>query len=148
MEETGRINNVISYLNTDLDLTSAQDLRALVAAFEAGGVFPLYGTRPDEDDQWDVRLETDEQYTTPEDNIAAMLSVVEGFDKPIRAIWTSCTKREFNIGYDCGAEPWAFNQGLSAELVRRMGAAGASLRLTMYPDRPTDEPSQQAPCAQ
>ena len=46
-----------------------------------------------------------------------------------------CTTREFNLGYDCGAEPWAFNQGLSSELLGRIAAVGASLRLTIYPDR-------------
>jgi len=137
------MNNVISYLNTDLVLISTRDLTALAAAFEAGGVSPLYEVLPYEDDQWHVSLETNEQYATPEDNIAAMLSVIEGFDDPIRAIWASCTKREFNIGYDCGAKPWAFSQGLSAELVRRVGAAGASVGLTLYPDRSTDEPNTQ-----
>ena len=43
--------------------------------------------------------------------------------------------REFNIGYDCGEEPWAFNQGLSAETLRRVAAVKASLRWTLYPDR-------------
>ena len=140
------MSNVISYLNTDLDLASVQDLTALVAAFEVGGVWPLHEVVLYEDDQWHVSLETNEQYTTPEDSIAVMLSVIEGFDEPIRSIWACCTKREFNMGYDCGAEPWAFSQGLSAELVRRVGAAGASVGWTLYPDRSTDEPDQQNPC--
>ena len=37
-------DNTICYLNTDLDLTSAEDLTTLVAAFEAGGVTPLHVT--------------------------------------------------------------------------------------------------------
>jgi hypothetical protein len=46
-----------------------------------------------------------------------------------------CSRREFNIGYDCGREPWAFNQVLSAQLLSRIAAARASLRVTLYPDR-------------
>ncbi len=51
-------------------------------------------------------------------------------------------RREFNIGYDCGAEPWAFNQGLSAHLLGRMATAGASLRVTIYPDREQGTPEE------
>lgn len=35
---------MISYLNTDLDLTSSDDLTALAATFEAQGVSPLHVT--------------------------------------------------------------------------------------------------------
>lgn len=56
-------------------------------------------------------------------------------DARAAAMWWACTRREFNIGYDCGAEPWAFNQGLSNETLRRIAACGGSLRWTLYPDR-------------
>jgi hypothetical protein len=67
-----------------------------------------------------------------------MLAIVESLNEPIRSLWDRCTRREFNIGYDCGAEPWAFNQGLSTALLGRLAAAGASLRITLYPDRDGD----------
>ncbi len=129
----------IGYLNTDLDLTSAADLTALAAALESGGVPPLHVTR-DDDGLWYATFETQEQHTEPGPNIAAMLAVVETLSPSLRAAGTGCTRREFNIGYDCGEEPWAFNQGLSAELLGRMAAAGASLRITLYPDREPDPP--------
>lgn len=135
------MDNTICYLNTDLDLTSADDLTALAAAFEAAGVFSLHVTRG-EDGLWYACFETDEQYTEPEPNIAAMLAVVESLAPPLRSVWAGCSRREFNIGYDCGLEPWAFNQGLSAGLLVRIAAAGASLRVTLYPDREQDTPNQ------
>jgi hypothetical protein len=135
------VDGVIDYLNTDLDLTSADDLTALASAFEAGGVFPLHVTRG-EDGLWYAMFETDGQHTEPEPNIAAMLAVIEALAPPLRSVWAGCSRREFNIGYDCGLEPWAFNQGLSAELLRRMTAAGASLRVTLYPDREEGTPNQ------
>jgi hypothetical protein len=128
------VDGVIGYLNTDLDLTSADDLTALAASFEAGGMLPLHVTRGD-DGLWYACFETDEQHTEPEPNIAAMLGVVEVLAPNLRSVWAGCSRREFNIGYDCGPEPWAFNQGLSSELLGRMAAAGASLRWTLYPDR-------------
>ena len=136
----------ITYLNTDLDLVSANDLTALGAAFKAAGVRPLHVT-PVDDKGWYACFETDEQHTEPEPNIAAMLAVVESLSPPLRSAWAGCSKREFNIGYDCGLEPWSFNQGLSAELLGRMAAAGACLRVTLYPDRDPGRPGQSCPQA-
>ena len=139
------MDGVITYLNTDLDLISDSDLTALASALETGGVFPLHVTRG-EDGRCYATFETDEQHTEPEANIAAMLTVVESLDASLRSVWAGCSLREFNIGYDCGLEPWAFNQGLSSETLRRIAAAGASLRVTLYPDRdqstPTEAPQQ------
>ena len=129
------MHGVIQYLNTDLDLTSSDDLTALASAFETGGLFPLHFMQS-EDELWYATFETDVQHTEPEPNIVAMLAVVESLAPMLRATWAGCSRREFNIGYDCGLEPWAFNQGLSAELLELMAAAGTSLRITLYPERP------------
>ncbi len=126
---------MIRYLNTDLDLASGEDLTALAGALAAQGVFPLHVTRAD-DDRWHATFETAEQHPEPEPNIAAMLAVLESLDPTLLGAWTSCTRREFNIGYDCGQQPWAFNQALTAELLGRMAAVGASLRVTLYPSCP------------
>jgi hypothetical protein len=124
----------IYYLNTDLDLTSTDDLTPLAAAFEAAGMWRLYLTR-EADQLWYARFETTEPHDEPEANIAAMLRIVESLQEPLRSIWTRCSRRQFDIGYDCGSDPWAFNQGLSHDLLGRMAAAGTSLRITLYPDR-------------
>lgn len=120
------------YLNTDLDLISTVDLTPLVEVFESQGIFPLHLIRG-EDGYWSATLETEEQYEDPETNIAAMLSAIENFDEPERSVWESLILCEFNIGYGCGSEPWAFNQGLSNQVLQRVGAVGASLRVTLYP---------------
>jgi hypothetical protein len=128
------MDGTIRYLNTDLDLTSPADLTALARVFRSRGVFPLHVTHG-EDGCWSARFETSDQHTEPEPNIAAMVAVVESLRPRHRSIWDGCMLREFNIGYDCGDEPWAFNQGLSCELLGRIAAIGASLRWTLYPYR-------------
>jgi hypothetical protein len=140
-QESDLVDGAITYLNTDLDLISAGDLTPLAEALETAGVPPLHVTQGD-DGHWYATFEADKQFAEPKPNIAAMLAVIESFTGPHRSVWDSCTRREFNIGYDCGAEPWAFNQGLSAELLGRMAAAGASLRVTLYPDRGRGAPNQ------
>lgn len=127
--------NTITYLNTDLCLESKNDLAALVHAFRAGDVPPMYDTVVGDNGTSYATFETTESYREPEPNIAAMLAVVESLEPPVRLIWDGCTRREFDMGYDCGAEPWAFNQRLSVDLLGRMATAGATLRLTLYPNR-------------
>jgi len=127
------VTRTIRYLNTDLDLVSADDLSALVAFLDSRGLFALHAERRD-DGLWYATFETEEQHAEPEPNIAAMVWVVESLDETHRALWTRCTLREFNIGYDWGTTPWAFTQTLSSGLLARVAAVDASLRVTLYPD--------------
>jgi hypothetical protein len=128
-----------SYLNTDLDLTSPGDLTALAATFEVGGASALAVHAPQsENEPWSAHFEPDEQYTEPEQSIAAMLTIVESLPEDLRRVWTGCTERNFDIGYDCGSEPRAFNHGLSNQLLGRIAATGASVRITLYACRARD----------
>lgn len=127
------MDNRICYLNTDLVITSGDDLSELSAAFKVGGVRTWCLTQ-DGGTDWYATLSTLEGFADPQSDIATMLDVIESFTKPLRTIWDGCSRRELNIGYDCGIEPWAFNQGLSSNLLERMASAGCSLRITLYPD--------------
>jgi hypothetical protein len=130
------VDNTICYLNTDLDLVCQQDLNELARAFQVRGNHVLHVTEGD-DGQWYATFESGEQHSEPELSIAQLLSVIETLPEPLHARWMQCTRREFNIGYDCGEKPWAFNQGLSTDLLGRLAAVGASLRITLYPDSRT-----------
>jgi hypothetical protein len=130
----------IKYLNTDLDLVAAFDLTPLASALEARGVFPLHVTIGG-GEAWYSTLEVETmgpKLESPEVTIRSMLDAIEALDGEMREHWTQCSKREFNIGYDCGDEPWAYNDGLSHETLKRIAQAGASLRITLYPYRPSD----------
>ncbi|PQO26626.1 hypothetical protein [Blastopirellula marina] len=127
----------IRYLNTDLDLCCDDDLTSLTAELESSGATPLHVTLS-EDARWYATVETDRQHVEPEANIAELLTAIESLSSSSRSIWNRCSLREFNLGYDCGLKPWAFNQGLSAELLARIAAAGVSLRVTLYPHRPEE----------
>lgn len=93
---------------------------------------PLHVSQ-DDDAVWRARFETNQGHAEPDPNIAAFLAVIDSLDPELRSIWQRCTSREFNIGYDFGPEPWAFNQHVSSEILRRMGGAGVALRITLYP---------------
>lgn len=135
------MDGTISYLNTDVELISAEDLSALTADFEARGAFTLYNGRSD-DGRWRATFEisSDVSPHEPEQTIAALLDLVESLPGALRAVWSRCEMREFNIGYDCGRRPWAFNQGLSNTILTRLARSGASLQITIYPEEREDEP--------
>ena len=132
------MNGTAAYLNTDLDLVSPDDLTVPAAAFELLGLFALHDARRD-DRRWYASFETREQHGDPESSIAIMIAAVESLAEPHRSMWRACASRALNIGYDCGSAPWAFTQGLSAPLLGRMAAIGASLHVTLYPARERPE---------
>ena len=123
---------MIKYLNTDLDLVSADDLTALAAGLAALGVHALHADMR-EDGLWYATFETDDSCEEPEHSIVLILAAVEAFDESQRGAWRACAVREFNVGYESGEGPWGFNQLVSADTLRRMADAGAGLRITLYP---------------
>ncbi len=126
--------SIFRYLNTDLEIEAPNTLSELAAALDAKGVHPMHVTEGDSG-QWYAMFERCPRPDEPDPNIAAMLDAIEALDEPSREAWRNCERREFNVGYDCGDEPWAFSHGFSCGLLRRMSEAGTSLRITLYPPR-------------
>lgn len=127
----------IRYVNTDLDLVAPFDTTALTDSLESRGLRPLNPPSQPSDGQWYCHLEitADADPDEPETTIGIMLDAIEALDAEAAELWSHCTTREFNIGYDCGDEPWAFNQGLSNRTLTRIAALGATVRITIYPER-------------
>jgi hypothetical protein len=128
----------IRYLNTDLDVIASRELTPLAIALAARGICHLCEEPRGYDDgggQWYLTFEVNGSSPDdePEVTIRTMLDALEAIDGDAKELWTVCSKREFNIGYDCGDEPWAFNQGLETGTRRRISELGASRRVTLYP---------------
>ncbi len=121
----------IAYINTDLDLEAAFDLKPLTDALEALGVFPLHNPQLYKG-VWSVTLETEPEYDDPEENILAMLGAIDALEEHTLALWNRCKLRTFDIGYQCGGIPHCFRNELSADTLLRIAQAGARLRVTMY----------------
>ena len=123
------------YLNTDLvSHCSLDDLCAEITARNLCG-HVTHG----EDGIWYAIFE-DFNADEPEPNIKNLLDALDQLSPATAQILRQCTKIEFNIGYDCGEEPWSFNQGLSNETLRRVVEYGASLRVSLYPYISPDDP--------
>lgn len=124
-----------SYLNTDLDLSAEFDLDPLAAALESLRVFPLHVTQG-EDGAWYSTFELLGQEADPETTIVKLLDAIEALDETAQDLWSKCSFREFNIGYEGGQEPGVFSTGLDSDLLARIALLGASLRVTVYPPEP------------
>jgi hypothetical protein len=122
----------IQYRNTDLELFSQQNLTDFAATLTTKGFFPLYVADVG-DGRWLATFETEESFEDPESNIVAMLAVIERLDSESRELWFACTKRDLDIGYECGDEPHLFHQALTAATLARIAALSLSLRITLYP---------------
>lgn len=122
----------IRYLTTDLDLRAPLDLAPLADELIQRGLLPHY-VGPWQDGSWSARFAFAASFPRPDSGIAAMLTAIEALGEPARSLWAACTSRDFNIGYDCGDEPWAFSQQLLPETLARIAAVGAGLVITLYP---------------
>ena len=133
------------YLNTNLDLEAAFDLNPLTAVLEAKEIYPLHVTQK-EDGCWVATLERVTFANNPSDlaetTISNMLNVIEALQGETLDLWSGCSIREFNIGYECGDTPFCFHHGLTNGTLLRVARAGAGLRITLYgtaPQRACDE---------
>lgn len=125
------IEATFNYLNTDMDLESNHDISVLADVFQKQGIVLILHVTRAENGKWYASFETHQQYPDPEANICGFLNQIEGLNSDARTVWRTCVKREFNIGYECGKKPWAFNTALSSPTLKRI--ADAALRITLYP---------------
>jgi hypothetical protein len=129
----------LKYLNTDLDLVCERNLMPLTTALNARGVYPL-SVQQGGCDLWYSTLEVNSdvdapELLEPESTILVMLDAIEAIDGEAKRLWSECSKREFNIGYDCGDEPRALCNGLTNSTLSRIASLGASLGITLYSNR-------------
>jgi hypothetical protein len=128
----------ICYLTADLDVWVGRDIGPLVEAMASCGVRSHHPPHA-QDGQSFAMFGTITTHTAPEANLSEMLAAIESLSGDAAALWAECSLREFNIGYDCGDKPWAYNDGFSNALLRRMAAAGTTLRITLYPPEAASE---------
>ena len=139
-------NGLTRYRTTDFDLTSPDEPTALSAALANRGFDLARAIMQYSDGVWFCGFAwcgSDVGYDNPESEIADALSAIESLDPLVRAAWDGCSFRLFDMAFDCGVEPDYFRQDLSAAILVRLAAVGATLRITLYPDRET---GPAAPC--
>lgn len=119
------------YLNTDLDVVSAGSPRALERQLAKLNMIALRSER--QDGLWYSIFETDGCQASPSATITVMLDALESLTGAALECWRMARSRDFNIGYDCGSQPWGFTSRLPAGLLKRVAAVNANVVVTLYP---------------
>lgn len=123
----------INYLNTDLDLISNTPFEKLTRFLNKFGSFELhYGQ--EQNKKWFGRYEVLSDYENPEQTLRQFLKIIDRLRGNELKEWRKCTRKIFDIGYDCGKEPWGFSNSLSNETIKKIGALGAEIKITIYPE--------------
>jgi len=120
----------IGYLNTDLYLKSDENLWPLVRALQRHNMYHL-GVY-NEKTYWQTALELEASARAPNGHILPMLKAIESLGKAAKARWERCSRREFNVGYECGDTPHMVGHGLSDRTLRRMADLGMSFGISIY----------------
>ena len=85
------------YLNVDLDIESAHDLRPLVRALRSE-VFVLHSEKFESG--YVVRLESVRDHRGPDAAIETLCKVVQRLPASPRKLWDSARKKVFDVGYE------------------------------------------------
>lgn len=145
------MDGVTSYRVMDLELYAAGDLTPLAAALEARGLNVGHRAlwRGEAEWYWRFQVTSEEPYGDPEPEVVAALAAVEALAPPARAAWDGCSRRVFDLAYDCGASPFVVRHDLSARTLARLAAVGGVLRITLYALDPSEvKPAAPGPSPQ
>ena len=134
----------IRFLNVDLDVRSDRSLRSLTGDLALRGIVNLR-TADEEAGEHFACYELDGEASSAHQVLVAMLTILERMSPDAREAWDASTAREFNLGYDCGTEPWAYNDEIGPDVIRRISELGGALRITLYPEQTRQAKQPNAP---
>src|SRR5688572_6928707 len=102
------------YANTDLDLVSESELSDLIEVFRSSCHVLTYDNQHA---KWFATIEPSlEAERIIDRDIEQLLLAAKGLTGGALQQWRMCTRRDLNIGIECG-DTWAFEQTISRELL-------------------------------
>ena len=123
----------IRFLNVDLEVQSHKDLGPIAADF-GEDVLTLYCG--DAHTHKLALFETAVSYGDPDTTISHFCTMIEGMSADVRSLWTDSFSKVFDIGYESGLSSQKYSSELRPDIVARVAAIGASIRVTIYPPMP------------
>jgi len=120
----------IHYLNTDLELESASDLKPIVEAFGEDVVVLHQGiVRGNHRASFEIAG----SHAGPDENIKYFVALVDALSLEARALWNGCYSRVFDIGYSSGSGTSSYRSELRANTIQALAALNATIVVTVYP---------------
>ena len=118
-----------TFLNVDLDLTSAEDLAPLADAL-GPHLYALHVGRAGRYHR--ATLELSGHTRTPDAVIRRLVAAVQQLPPRQRARWNRATRRDFNIGIQAAPEPHSREYPIEHGTVVMIGKVRARLVVTVY----------------
>ena len=118
---------IIRFINIDLDVSSEQSIRPLTEYLTYNGLSNLSKA-----EDRNASYELDVLFNSANAALSVMLDVLEKLPPEPHEAWQACTRREFNLGFECGTEPSAFDEPIEPDVVKRISALGGCFRITLY----------------
>lgn len=119
--------NTTHFLNIDLDIESNTDISLLVdelsvhlsklSCHECQGIYRASF----EPHQHDI-----------ENIINEYVSAITSLSANGVNLWEGCSKREFNIGFQSGSHPKAYETAISQEVLKKILSVNGQLSITLY----------------
>lgn len=117
------------FINVDLEVRAATDLRELAKALEPRTVVLFCGPL---DDGFLATFELDEQPIEADSGMVGFLDLIDALPSDARRRWDAATRRDFSIGVQCGGDTHAFELAIAPATLARVAAAGAHVTFVVY----------------
>jgi hypothetical protein len=125
----------VRFLNVDLEVSSRTELRWLVEEFGADAVNLYCGPARG---HFLATFEAPAGHGDPDSLIGYFCTLVENMPGGARRAWDAAFLKVFDVGYEAGLSPKSYQSELRAATIAAVARIDASLRITVYPPRPTD----------
>jgi hypothetical protein len=116
----------LRFINVDLDMESAEELRPLVEAMEPHA-YSL--ERPPGQASFEVNEPSPKD---PEAVILEFIRIVKSLPPAARKAWDAASKRVFDIQLQSGRDPFRQSYSIGLETLRQATDIGAHLAITIY----------------
>lgn len=118
-----------SYITTDLDLESDEDLQRLANAVPSEIIVHFCGKA---DGLYRAVFGLSINDSSEDDAANIYCSFAESLAEPEKSIWASCTRIAFNFGYEAGSNPSTWRSTISQSTLARIADLGGEATVTIY----------------
>lgn len=123
----------LRFINVDLDVESAEELRPLVDAMEPHA---HSFERPPGLASFEIN---DPLPNDPEVVILEFIRIVKSLPPAARKVWDGASRRVFDIGLQSGRQPFRQSYGIGIDTLREVTGIGAHVAITIYALDPAEE---------
>lgn len=120
------------FLNVDLDIESKYDISAIIRDF--GDKVFILNDEPYSEGSYNLSVELNDSWCQqdPEGLILGYIELIKNFSDDAKDAWNRAHKKSFDLGYECGFQPYSINNELSNSTINAVASVGASVIFTLY----------------